>query len=177
MVLKKSKYDLNTGNTLRNHNQAVAVFSRGAVECKVDEHKISQTLDWLHSNLAETSNADLRYDLSYAMVTLENICDILDETGSGTSHCKRSRWLLFDLLVKELTVLNKLSAVITDLDIRICVIEEFGFWMRRDVIPLHQQSRAVVTESEQSPAVRRHDRGIQRRTNENICRSNENKYT
>jgi hypothetical protein len=177
MVLKRSKYDLNTGNTLRNHNQEVAVFSRGTVHCKVDEYRINEAIDWLHSNLNNTSNADIHYDLTCAIVTLENICDIFGEIGSGSSLSKRSRWLLFDLLLRQCTVLNNLSAVITELDIGIHVVEEFGLWKSCDIIPLHQQSQAVITKCKKSPAVRQHDRGIQRRMNVSKRQSYEGEYT
>jgi len=157
MVLKKSKYDLNTGNTLRNHGLETLRFARGLVECRVDSVKIDEVRNSLF-------DAGHDFEQLLALKLLDEVLDILKKMnidGSlslGYSLSKRSRWSSLEDLLSRLFDLNDLSLSLSSLSIVVHVVKHLDS-IKCQVIPLQP---FIVWATEKVTPVRKHDRGIQR---------------
>ena len=151
MVLKKSKHDLNTGNTLRNHDLELKGYTRGLVECHVDREKIGEMMNLFFNSLRG-------YEDLFVLGILEDVLEISSSLEVTCSLSKKSRWSSVEDLLNRLEQLNDLSHTISYLSINVNVVKHLDS-MKRHIIPLHS---STIWSKEKETSLRLHDRGIQR---------------
>jgi len=171
MVLKKSKHDLNTGNTLRKH--ATCMLEKchhGTMRFKLDTDAIESWIDRVHCSLSDSRAVALRntdIDLMLMLTRLMEWHSVyeMEDDSVEYSLSKQCRWNFNDYLMMCLDNIY-MSLVESGFELQFKVKENFGFWFSHDFVSLPQHDRWLARQKQQAQrrkSTNVHVRGIQRK--------------